>query len=65
MTDEHRLGIGLPFDGGIIVDIQGDKWGVVEMPSGRRTVRDVSSAIANERARREWEDSESDEHSDP
>ncbi len=46
--DPHdpKPGVGRPYGGGIIVNTTGPKWGIVEMPDGRRVVRDVSVAIA-------------------
>jgi hypothetical protein len=48
MTDHEKPGVGLPFAGGIIVDTTGPtaKWGIVEMPDGRRVAHDVSRVTA-------------------
>lgn len=50
---DSKSAIGRPFGGGTIVSTTGRKWGVVEMPDGRRVVRDVSAVIAEATADQE------------
>ena len=45
MNDQPNPAIGRPFRGGIIVSTTGRKWGLVQMPDGRRLVHDVSEVI--------------------
>ena len=46
MNEEPKRGVGRASRGGIIVATRGRKWGVVQMPDGRRVVHDVSEIIA-------------------